>query len=95
MMSKTFFTREKPAEVMKEAASIVPESFADVEEIVKRLKLKEGVVVDFDGIAPESAQRMLDFVCGAVFAMRGSIKKIKKRAYILIPDGVRITTVRD
>ena len=31
---------------------------------------------------------------GAVFAYNGSIKKLKYRMYIIIPDGVKISSVK-
>ena len=65
-----------------------------MENVVKKLKRKEGVIIDFEEVPPAVAQRMLDFLSGAVFALRGSIKKIKYKTYVLIPDGVTISSVR-
>ena len=78
----------------KEIFPIEPKKFADVEEIVKRLKRKEGVIVDFQGVPPKIAQRMLDFLSGALFSLRGTMKKLKYNMYILIPEGVVISSVR-
>lgn len=78
----------------KEIIPVVPTKFADVEDVVKRIKRKEGVIIDFDTVPPAIAQRMLDFLSGATFALRGSIKKIKYKTFILIPDGVKITSIK-
>lgn len=76
-----------------EIIPIVPLKFEDVEDAVRRLKRKEGVIVDLEDIPPNVAQRMLDFLSGAVFALKGSIKKVKYKMYILIPDGIKISSV--
>lgn len=76
-----------------EVEVVLPESFDDVIDLIERLKLREGVIVDFEGIPPHLSQRMLDFLSGAVFALGGSVNRIKKKTYILVPRGVRIKTV--
>ncbi len=86
--SKDERTKEK-----KEIVPICPTRFADMETVVKKLKRKEGVIVDFDDVPPAVAQRMLDFLSGAVFSLRGSIRKLKYKTYALIPDGATITTI--
>lgn len=78
----------------REIIPIVPTKFSDVENAVLKLKRREGVIVDFEEVPPEIAQRMLDFLSGAVFAVKGSIKKLKYKMYILIPDGVKISSVK-
>ena len=78
----------------KEAEVVIPKSFDDVTDLIERLKLREGVIVDFEGIPPHLSQRMLDFLSGAVFALGGAINRIKKKTYILVPHGVRIKAVR-
>ena len=78
----------------KEVSVITPERFSDVEYLIKKFRAREGVIVDFDGIPPHLAQRMLDFLSGAVFALEGSICKLKYKMYILITQGVKINTLR-
>lgn len=83
----------KPAQ-KKEISVICPEKFSDVEMLITRLRNKEGVIVDFENIPPALAQRMLDFLSGGVYALSGTVRKLKYRMYILIPQGVKISTVR-
>lgn len=86
--------KRKTAE-RKEVAIVTPERFSDVEMLIKKLRNREGVIVDFDGIPPHVAQRMLDFLSGAVFALQGTVNKLKYKMYILIPQGVKINTVKN
>lgn len=78
----------------KEIGVICPEKFSDVEILITRLRNKEGLIVDFENIPPTLAQRMLDFLSGGVFALNGTVRKLKYKMYILIPRGVKISTVR-
>jgi cell division inhibitor SepF len=93
IQGSTSKTGSKPAK-RKEIGVICPEKFSDVEVLVNRLRNKEGLIVDFENIPPELAQRMLDFLSGGVYALSGTVRKLKYRMYILIPQGVKISTVR-
>ncbi len=78
----------------REIEVICPDKFSDVEELIKKLQKSEGAIVDFEGVPPHIAQRMLDFLSGAVFALNGAINKLKYKMYILIPCGVKINTIK-
>ena len=77
-----------------EVEVISPDRFSDVENLIKRLRNREGVIVDFNDVPPHIAQRMLDFLSGATFALNGTINKLKYKTYLLIPRGVTIRSVR-
>ena len=94
MSGNSVSTKENNFNDKKEIIPITPKKFEDVEIVIRKLKRKEGVIVDFEEVPPHIAQRMLDFLSGAVFTVNGSIKKLKYRMYILIPDGVKISSVR-
>lgn len=78
----------------KEIETVCPEKFSDVEQILEQLKCKESLIVDFENIPPPLAQRMLDFLSGGVFALSGTVRKLKYKMYILIPQGVKISSVK-
>lgn len=78
-----------------EAKEIIPFSFAEMEEAVYRVGCGEGVILDFTEVVSPLAQRMLDFASGAVYALRGTMKKIKKEKYLLLPYGVSARKVRE
>ena len=78
----------------REIEVIFPDRFSDIETLVRRLKDREGVMVDFTDVPPHIAQRMLDFLSGATFALNGTINKIKYKTYLLIPRGVTVRSVR-
>jgi cell division inhibitor SepF len=78
----------------KEIETVCPEKFSDVELVVERLVSKQSIIVDFETIPPSLAQRMLDFISGGVFALSGTVRKLGYKMYILIPKGVKISSVR-
>lgn len=94
MSGNSLSAKDDRIEERKEIIPVNPRKFDDVEQIVRKLKRKEGIIVDFEDVSPHIAQRMLDFLSGAVFAYNGSIKKLKYRMYIIIPDGVKISSVK-
>lgn len=79
----------------REVAVISPERFSDIELLIRKMRNREGVIVDFEDVPPHIAQRMLDFLSGAVYALDGTVNKLKYKMYILIPHGVKINTVRN
>ena len=81
--------------VQKEAIEIIPNSFEDMENVVGRMGKGESVVLALKDLPTEHAQRMLDFATGAVYAMNGSVKKVKDDKYVLIPPGGRIKKIRE
>lgn len=78
----------------REVESVCPQKFSDVENIVKKMQKSQGTIIDFEGVPPHIAQRMLDFLSGAVFALEGTINKLKYKKYIIIPNGVKINTIK-
>ena len=81
--------------VQKEAKEIAPFDLERAEEVIFRVRKKEGVVLNFDEMSVETAQRMLDFISGAVYVLGGTVKKIKDKKYLLIPQNVKINKVRE
>ena len=42
-------------------------------------------------VDPKNAQRMIDYIVGACYALNGSFEEIEKCIYILAPDGVEVS----
>lgn len=68
-----------------------PKTYAEVQLLIDHLKAHEQVIVDFSTINQTSVYRILDFMSGAIYALGGSIKQIKKDLYLFVPSGVTIT----
>lgn len=65
-----------------------PHSFADVEEIINRLRERRTVIVYLNEVNTGTAQRVTDMLSGAIYALGGSAAKLQKDMYIFTPDGV-------
>ena len=68
-----------------------PETIKDIEWIIDNIKERQSVLADLSGIREETAQRMLDFLSGAIYAVDGTMQYIKDNMYIFIPSGVSVT----
>ena len=69
-----------------------PNSYDDVQTIIDHLKAGESVILNLRDVKRESAQRILDFISGAIYALSGSIYPIENGLFALTPDGVNIMT---
>ena len=65
-----------------------PTSFADVEEIIDRLREKQSVIVYLNEVSGGTAQRVTDMLSGAIYALGGGMAPLQKDMYIFTPDGV-------
>lgn len=67
-----------------------PSSFDDTQNIIDNLKSRKPVVVNLDSLEPELAQRVLDFMSGAVYSLNGTIQKVSRGIFVLAPTNVDI-----
>ena len=72
-----------------------PKAFSDVQTIIERLAGKEAVIVNLEFVEAESAQRILDFLSGASYALGGSMRRIKAYTFLITPQGTGITDNND
>ena len=67
-----------------------PRSFEDTQMVIDQLVMGKAVVLNLETLKQEAAQRVLDFVSGAIYAVSGNIRKVSKGVFILVPQGVDI-----
>lgn len=63
-----------------------PESFEDARDICECLKSKQPVIINLENISRDLAQRIVDFVSGAIYSLEGDIKKISAGIFIVTPS---------
>lgn len=69
-----------------------PATPEDVQTLIDYLKRREPAVVNLDNVGDTGiAQRILDFVSGAIYALNGSVHRISSNIFLLSPEGVEIT----
>ena len=72
-----------------------PKTPEDVQRLIDYLKRREPAIINLDRTPPDVAQRILDFVAGATYALSGSIHRIANNIFLLSPEGVEITVPYD
>ena len=68
-----------------------PQTYEDTQTIIDNLKAKKPVIVNLENLNVEVAQRVLDFISGAIYALDGSVRKVSKGIFLLAPKGVDIS----
>lgn len=69
-----------------------PVSYDDSQEIINQLKDKRTLVINLDELETDVAQRILDFISGAVYALSGNIRKAARNLFVVTPYNVDVTT---
>ncbi|MBP5427372.1 MAG: cell division protein SepF [Clostridiales bacterium] len=67
-----------------------PENFDDAQEICDYLKEKKPTVINLENVEKENAQRVIDFLSGAVYALEGTIQKVASGIFIVAPHNIDI-----
>jgi cell division inhibitor SepF len=69
---------------------VQPETFDDAQDICDHLKSKKPVVINLEDVEKESAQRIIDFLSGSVYALDGTIQKVSNGIFLIAPNNVDI-----
>lgn len=70
---------------------IKPTVFEEATDICDDLKNRKIVVVNTSSMEPKVAQRLLDFMGGASYALGGELQEVEKGVYVLSPSNVEVT----
>jgi FtsZ-interacting cell division protein YlmF len=71
-------------------AQVAIRDFEDVEAVGARYRTGQPVLFDLVDAPAATARRVVDFVSGLTYALRGELTKVGTRAFLLVPDGVRL-----
>ena len=67
-----------------------PVSYEDTQNIIDNLKTHKPVIVNMEQIEVDIAQRILDFMSGACYALSGRVYKVSSRIFIVAPANIDI-----
>lgn len=70
---------------------IKPTSFGDCQDICDMLLNGDAVVINLEGFENELSQRLMDFVSGTVYAIKGQLRPVSQLIFIVSPDNVTIS----
>lgn len=68
-----------------------PTSFNDSQEICDLLKQERAIIVNLEKVEPELAQKMMDFISGAIYALDAKIHQISGAIFCISPEKVDIS----
>ncbi len=69
-----------------------PTSYDETQGVIDNLKSRKPIIVNLDEIDVAVAQRILDFISGAVYALGGDIKKAARNIFVVAPSNVEVTS---
>ena len=72
-----------------------PRNHDEIHEIVNNLKERKPVIINLDKMDTALAQRILDFVHGAVYALNGDLKRVARNIFVVVPSNIDIETHQD
>ncbi|QWT18050.1 cell division protein SepF [Collinsella sp. zg1085] len=77
-------TPQLPAYVLR------PESYDDVETVVRRVRTKQPVALVFVGVRTELAKRVLDFSYGFACGLGAAVREVGDRVFMVVPAGCEV-----
>ena len=70
---------------------IYPKSFAEVAQIADHLLAGRTVFLNLEATEPALCRRLMDFVSGVAYCIKGNIKKVSGATYIVSPSSVDVS----
>lgn len=67
-----------------------PKSFDDIQACISDLSDSGAFLIDLMGAPKEQKQRYLDYLCGAVYALEGKVKKCSETEYLFVGANVEV-----
>lgn len=75
----------------EEVKVVKPQSFIESKTITDYLKANKTVVMNLEGVEITTAQRIIDCIGGASYALGGSLEPISNKIFIVAPKDVEIS----
>lgn len=82
--------QEDPSLQEKNLVTIRPKTFSDIEKVVDVLREGECSIIDMGEIKIKDTIRIIDFLSGAVYALKAELKRLQGDLYLLIPCNIKL-----
>lgn len=76
--------------VQMEVVVTDPEKYEEAQEICDHIKGKKPVVINLENMDRQTAQRTMDFLSGACYALNGDVQRVASNIFIIAPENVDI-----
>lgn len=85
----------KPEEAMSEEGGakmilLEPRAYSEAQQIADHLKKRNTVVVNLKRVTPDQAKRIMDFIGGTIYAIKGGIQKIGSGIFLCTPNNINV-----
>ena len=67
-----------------------PTAYSDVETIISAITAGKTAIVHLTELKTETAVRVLDMLCGAIYALDGGVYEMQKNVFMFSPTGVEV-----
>ena len=67
-----------------------PKQFEDCKKIAKYIKLEKMITINLESVSPNIAQRIMDFLAGAMEIKNASFAQIAKNVYTIVPENMKV-----
>ena len=74
-----------------EVCVIKPQDFIEAQTAADLLREGRTVVINFEGVELTIAQRSIDFIGGATYALNGSLQAVSSNIFIAAPDSIEVS----
>lgn len=98
LKSKRNRDHEKDSHIDSDLSEIVvyePKIYEDSLGISANLRKGKPVIINLKHLEPSEGTRLIDFICGAAYAIDGHMMKIGESIFLFTPGTIRITDAED
>lgn len=100
--SKSIFTRKSKEELPEPEESffedtesystvfVDPKQFEDCKKIAKYIKIEKMITINLENVSPNIAQRIMDFLAGAMEIKNASFAQIARNVYTIVPENMKV-----
>ena len=67
-----------------------PRAYSEAQQIADHLKKRNTVVVNLKRVTADQAKRIMDFLSGTIYAIKGSIQKIGSGIFLCTPNNINV-----
>ena len=67
-----------------------PRAYSETQQIADQLKARNTVVVNLKRVTSDQAKRIMDFLSGTIYAIKGNIQKIGSGIFLCTPNNINV-----
>ncbi len=75
---------------MSKMILVEPRAFSEANQIADHLKKRNTVVVNLRRVTPDQAKRIIDFLSGTLYAIKGDLQKLGGGVFLCTPNNVKV-----